>query len=223
MTKQTREEKNRRIYAIGDIHGCANLLEKALAWIATDTKGRPAEIIFIGDYIDRGPESRDVLDILMGGPKSQNDRFICIRGNHEQLCLDAHDSEENMRSWLDTGGYTTLESFNQRIGKKYITWMASLPLIHQDEQRIFVHAGIRPELPLERQRSEDLLWIREPFLLSRKRFSKHIVHGHTPIGPQFLKQRTNLDAGSYQTGKLCVAVFGRSNEASPSAYNLIRS
>lgn len=208
-----------RTYAVGDIHGCAELLLRALEWISNDARDNKARVVFIGDYIDRGPCSREVLDILMKKRVSRKIEFICLMGNHEQLCIDAFNSERNMDDWLHSGGRETLQSFRGQIDQRYLDWMARLPLFFQDDQRIFVHAGLEPGVPLERQTRESLLWIREPFFRTRRSFGKHVVHGHTPIGPQQLKRRTNIDAGAVFTGNLCVAVF--SEIGRPTATNVV--
>jgi serine/threonine protein phosphatase 1 len=197
----------RLLYAVGDIHGCAKLMEKALIWIQRQSGSVPFHVIFIGDYIDRGPESKSVLDILMAGPQRQDDRYACIRGNHEQMCLDSKLSDHHLDEWLANGGDATLDSFGGSIGSAYSDWMGALPFWHEDNLRIFVHAGLEPGIALSNQDPETLLWIREPFLTSRRSFGKHVVHGHTPTGPTLLSNRTNIDAGSFRSGKLCVAAF----------------
>lgn len=209
------------IYAIGDIHGCAQLLEKALAWINNNAGGSPTHIVFTGDYIDRGPDSKAVLDILMSGPRRQGSRYTCLRGNHEQMCLDTETSAADMRNWLLNGGDTALNSFGGSIDDAYMNWMAALPYWHEDCMRIFVHAGLTPGVPLVEQDPQEMMWIRERFLRSRKSFGKHVVHGHTPVGPTLLKRRTNIDAGAYHTGKLCVAGFLDHADPRPSIIELV--
>ena len=211
----------RLLYAIGDIHGCATLLEKALVWIQRQSGSDPFHVIFIGDYIDRGPDSRSVLDILMAGPRRPEDRYTCIRGNHEQMCLDSSLSNLHHREWLGNGGDATLDSFGGSLGSAYSDWMGALPFWHEDNLRIFVHAGLEPGIAPSNQDPETLLWIRERFLNSRRSFGKHVVHGHTPVGPTLLKNRTNIDAGSFRSGKLCVASFLDNSDARPTAIRVL--
>jgi serine/threonine protein phosphatase 1 len=209
------------LYAIGDIHGCAGLLEKALAWIDNNASGNPTHIVFMGDYIDRGPDSKAVLDILMAGPRVKGSRYTCLRGNHEQMCLDSQLSSRDMENWRFNGGDTALRSFGGGIGEAYRNWMSSLPYWHEDSLRIFVHAGLLPGIPLVEQDPYDMMWIRERFFRSRKSFGKHVVHGHTPVGPTLLKRRTNIDTGAYHTGQLCVAGFLDSTDPRPSIIVLV--
>ncbi len=173
----------------------------ATSWIEKESGCHPAHVVFIGDYIDRGRNSKEVLDLLMAAPKRPGDRYTCLRGNHEQLCLDATRSIRHMRNWLFNGGESTLESFDGRIDDRYLNWMAGLPYLYEDPQRIFVHAGLVPGVPVTMQKPENLMWIREPFLNARGPFEKHVVHGHTPEGPTLLQERTNIDAGAFYSGR----------------------
>lgn len=209
------------LYAVGDIHGCVNLLETALSWIEEKSACYPVHVVFVGDYIDRGSNSKEVLDLLMAGPRRRGDKYTCLRGNHEQLCLDAMRSTHHMRDWLFNGGDSTLESFGGRIGDKYLEWMAGLPYLYEDPQRIFVHAGLEPGIPIAMQKPENLMWIREPFLNARGPFEKHVVHGHTPEGPTRLPERTNIDAGAFFSGRLCVAGFLNAEDPRPTDIELI--
>jgi len=211
----------RQLYAIGDIHGCVTLLEKALSWVQRQSGSAPYHVVFIGDYVDRGPDSKSVLDILIAGPRRPEDLYTCIRGNHEQMCLDSTLSAVHLNEWISNGGGATLQSFGGSIASAYTDWMSTLPYWHEDELRIFVHAGLEPGIPLLAQDPVTLLWVREPFLRSRRSFGKHVVHGHTPVGPTLLKNRTNIDAGSFRTGKLCVAAFLDHSDARPTAIRVI--
>lgn len=212
---------DQHLYAIGDIHGRIDLAEKAISWIEDNSGCQPIHVVFLGDYIDRGSSSKQVLDFLMAGPRRSGDRYTCLRGNHEQLCLDSVRSLRHMRLWLLNGGDSTVESFGGPIDDTYLKWMSSLPYIYEDPLRIFVHAGLEPGVPLSAQRPESLMWIRETFLDARTGFEKHVVHGHTPIGPTLHPERTNLDSGAFNTGKLCVAGFLDPSEARPTVVKLI--
>lgn len=196
-------------YAMGDIHGRLDHLTEALAFIEQDAGEQPAHVIFLGDYVDRGPQSKQVLDLLMAGPTKANHVWTPLAGNHDYMILDYVRGEyEWTMSWMDHGGLNTLESFGfteqaARIRKAksisiggyalaikdnlvrfpdaYIEFIMNLPLYAEDEHRIFVHAGFSPRdgEPLE-QDHHTVLWIRREFLDAQHDFGKLIVHGHTP-------------------------------------------
>lgn len=214
-----------RIYAISDIHGCTHLLEPMLRVIDADlarSKPRHAIEVFLGDYIDRGPDARSTLDVLV--KRSQRANTVFLKGNHEALLATALRSPELLDDWLRVGGAQTLTSYG--VSLPYSTpeqeervallrqFARALPPDHVEFLRnlrpsftcgdfFFVHAGIRPGVPLSEQRETDLLWIREEFLQSDERFSKYIVHGHTPVrNAQLLSNRANIDTGAYATGNL---------------------
>ena len=211
------------IYAIGDIHGRYDLLQKALQEIARDSPDAAnpganpgATIVFLGDYIDRGPQSREVVSCLMRGPRRDGDRWICLKGNHEQMAWDAHQPGGNRHFWLDNGGDATLDSFDGTMPAGVLAWFRDLPLSHGTEQHFFVHAGIMPGVPLEAQDDETLMWIRHRFLDDGRDHGKHIVHGHTPSYFAELKpNRTNLDSMAFQTGRLSVGRFDRGVKSGP--------
>ena len=225
------------IYAIGDIHGERRCLELLLDAIAADHRlrfpggeARPV-MVFLGDYVDRGPDSRGVLDVLCrlaaesaagSGPAC---RFLC--GNHETAMLDFLADPTAGAEWLSFGGAETLASYGIRASTgifapaRCLTLRDSLadklPRLHRTfletlepmavlGDYAFVHAGIRPGVALERQRAEDLQRIRDPFLSSRRHHGKMIVHGHTPVDePQILPNRIAIDTGAYATGTLAAA------------------
>ena len=213
---------HQRIYAVGDIHGRHDLLKDILHQIATDNAARPAadsHLIFLGDYIDRGPDSHGVVDTLLYGlPKGFQTHFLM--GNHERLLLDALDEEERMPLWLANGGVAMLSSY-ARASKARESIIGvngagdhMLPIDHRAffeglELRLtcgdylFVHAGVRPGVELDRQSPHDLLWIREPFLSYDGSFGKIVVHGHTPVeAPELKPNRIGIDTGAVFTGRL---------------------
>ena len=187
-----------RLNAIGDVHGMNSMLLKILDKINDREKfcSEPTKVIFVGDYVDRGPESKNVIDTLMNPPSPFV--FVCLMGNHERMMIDAfHGSGLDL--WLSNGGWATLKSYgihrNQNINdildhmndiktgeyKHHFDWMKKLPLYHIDDPYFFVHAGMIPGVPMREQHEAHLLWIRDRFL----RFSDPvegniIVHGHTP-------------------------------------------
>ncbi|MCS3731376.1 metallophosphoesterase family protein [Bradyrhizobium betae] len=174
-------------FAIGDIHGCFDRLQSLLAACDRIGAGRRARFILVGDYIDRGPDSKLVLDFLIRRQINRGDRFVCLRGHHEEMLTRAADkyrSDRDLMAWWGNGGEQTLESYGvddpSDLPPKHLDWMRSLPLQTIDPHRLFVHAGIRPGVALSSQATGDLLWIREPFLSSEEDHGVLVVHGHTP-------------------------------------------
>lgn len=204
-------------FAIGDIHGCLEKLESLLAACDAFGGGRSARFVFIGDYIDRGPGSKDVIDLLIKGGGARNRGFVSLRGNHEEMLLRAADrqrSDRDLMTWWSNGGEATLESYGvddpSDLPSEHLDWMRSLPLQFSDRHRLFVHAGIRPGIALSSQAAEDLLWIREPFLSSAEDHGALVVHGHTPTParkPDLRPNRLNIDTGACFGGPLTAAVF----------------
>ncbi len=178
---------------IGDVHGHIRKLESLLELCEARTLP-DARFIFIGDYVDRGPDSRAVVTLLMDLQRCNPGRVLCLRGNHEAVVLAAAQDrmhtlpgEIDMEAWFGPrgGGLQTLASYGVRqaseLPREHLDWMASLPLFYDDGLRLFVHAGVRPGSPLTEQEEDDLLWIREPFLSHRGDFGRLVVHGHTPV------------------------------------------
>ena len=210
-------------YAVGDIHGRYDLLRLALRAIVDHgaAHGERMRLVFLGDYVDRGPQSCDVISQLM----TLKGTVVCLKGNHEAAMLLglSDDYDEFLRFWLEMGGDATLRSYGgssalHAVPAAHFAWLASLPATYCDEHRIYVHAGLLPGTPAARQGEGSLLWIRERFLLADAGAfpdGKHIVHGHTPhwsgkrdpARPELLPHRTNLDTGAYMTGVLTVGVF----------------
>ena len=155
------------VYAIGDIHGSLRALCRLMAECERDADGRPMRLVFIGDYIDRGPDSRGVVDYLMNLQSRLVANAICLMGNHEALALSAIDDLDT-ENWIFNGGDMTLRSYDVssalELPAAHVAWLRSLRLAFDDGLRFFVHAGINPARPLDRQDRHDLLWIREPFL-----------------------------------------------------------
>ncbi|MCK1344455.1 MULTISPECIES: metallophosphoesterase family protein [unclassified Bradyrhizobium] len=203
-----------KTYAIGDIHGCLDQLERLVELCERDAGEGRSKLVFLGDYIDRGPDSRGVIEFLMDLQRWSHDEIICLRGNHEDLLLAALEGEDAESVWHENGAATTLASYkastSNDIPFKHIEWIRSLSLFHDDGMRFFVHAGVHPDWPLDQQRRRDLLWIREPFLSSNKTFGRLIVHGHTPIpsgNPHQRTNRLNIDTGAVYGRALTSAIF----------------
>ncbi len=209
------------IFAIGDIHGQADMLDDALALIHDDPLAG-ATVVFLGDYIDRGPDSRGVIDILTEGLED-GEHWIMLMGNHERFLLRFLENpkyfDPNTKgklTYLDPkiGGRETLASYGVDVNKrrkvrdihadaveaipqKHLNFLKSLKLKYQTQEQIFVHAGIRPGVPLEQQKEDDLLWIRREFLFDTRDYGRLIVHGHTALDmPIHHGNRVNLDGGA---------------------------
>jgi serine/threonine protein phosphatase 1 len=211
-----------RLYAIGDVHGCLTellALERLILADAADTEGEKW-IVTLGDYVDRGPASAQVVDHLMAPPPAGFKR-ICLTGNHEQMLLDFLQAPRHNQAWLDYGGLETARSYGLsdavlasnplaiaralagRIPSSHIAWLAELPIVLAVPGFTFVHAGLRPRVALERQSDEDLLWIREPFLDDLTPGASIIVHGHTPqVEPISTPCRIGIDTAAFATGRL---------------------
>jgi serine/threonine protein phosphatase 1 len=218
-----------RIYAIGDIHGRADLLAALLRQIDVDCTLYPPSrpiLVFVGDYIDRGPASREVLDLLLGCEPTKEAVFL--KGNHETFVHRFLSEPAILDEWRLCGGLETLLSYGLRpsinpgvaeqrrlakelakaIPKRHLEFLESLNPSFSCGDFLFVHAGIRPGVPIRKQREEDLLWIREEFLSCEQRFEKFVVHGHTPVPtPDFRSNRINIDTGAFATGRLtCIVI-----------------
>jgi len=213
-----------RIYAISDIHGRADLLEQMFTVIDRDlrTLGSTRAIhVFLGDYIDRGPESCRTIDLLI--ERGRKHESVFLKGNHEAFLFDVLKEPSQLQDWKEYGGLQTLTSYGLRPSLNPDS-AEQLALIRQlttaippDQRRFFnslrlrfvcgdfffVHAGVKPGVPLAKQQEHDLLWIREEFLASEEPFGKYIVHGHTPVRePDLRFNRANIDTGAYATGNL---------------------
>ena len=200
-------------YAIGDIHGCLTELQDIISRCQRDASKEPAKFVFLGDYIDRGQESRGVVEFLIDLQAKHGDLIVCLAGNHEELALDAFSSGQH-ENWLRNGGVETLRSYGigsaAYLPPHHVDWFNTLIDQHDDGQRLFVHAGINPLRPLNQQDDHDLRWIREPFLSDVRDYGRLIVHGHTPIRtgvPDQRPNRLNLDTGAVYGGPLSAAVF----------------
>jgi serine/threonine protein phosphatase 1 len=201
-------------YAIGDIHGCLDKLRSLLLRCEKHADGRPAAFVFVGDYIDRGPQSAAVIDCLIDLKAEHGERVVTLMGNHEVMALAAIDGSGPVQLWLAQGGLATLECYRvaepRELPRAHVDWLRALPLSHDDGRRFFVHAGVNPGAPLDAQDDVDLLWIREPFLSHRGDYGRLIVHGHTPLPdgvPDLHGNRLNLDTGAVYGGPLTAAVF----------------
>ncbi|WP_375457497.1 metallophosphoesterase family protein [uncultured Methylobacterium sp.] len=201
-------------YAIGDIHGCAGLLDGLLARIEAHAASRPHRLVFLGDYIDRGPDSAGVLRTVSRLHWADPERVACLMGNHEAMLLDALATPGADALWCGNGGIETLASFGvaeaAALPRDVLDWIEALPTLHADARRWYVHAGFRPGCASPDPEVRNRLWIREPFLTEDCDFGRHVVHGHTPQTngrPEVRRFRTNLDTGAVYGGALTAGVF----------------
>jgi serine/threonine protein phosphatase 1 len=203
-------------YVIADLHGRFDLLQVALTTIAQQASGRAFKIVTLGDYVDRGPQSRQVIERLMAA-QAAGTNLICLKGNHEYMMhraltlswLASATRARCLSWWKHNGGESTLKSYGNEVPSDHLRWMKNLPTIHADEHRIFVHAGVDPTKTLDEQTDEFLLWHRYSEGADIGHGERHVVHGHTPRpqGPETLSRRTNLDTLAWKTGRLVIAVF----------------
>ncbi|WP_110351338.1 metallophosphoesterase family protein [Methylobacterium sp. B4] len=201
-------------YAIGDIHGCADLLDRLLERIEAHVGDRAKKLVFLGDYIDRGPDSARVIETLRRLQWREPEGVVCLMGNHEAMLLKTLQEPGALDHWLMNGGTETLASYDaagpEEIPGDVLDWIEALPTLHEDARRWFVHAGFRPEAEIPDPDHETHLWIREPFLSTDHDFGRHVVHGHTPQtrgGPDCRRFRTNLDTGAVYGNALTAGVF----------------
>jgi serine/threonine protein phosphatase 1 len=223
--------ETKRLYVIGDIHGRLDLLDRAIAAIEQDVaaRGSHALTVTLGDYIDRGPKSRGVLDRLIANPFPTP--YVSLKGNHEVL-LESFLADPTVgQHWRRLGGLETLHSYGVSVsglmvGKNYdeaadhlraampaehLKFLQLMKTSYSHGKYFLCHAGVRPGVPLDRQSDEDLLWIRDKFLSSKMNFGKIVVHGHTPVeAPEVLPNRINIDTGAFATGQLTCVVLNES-------------
>jgi serine/threonine protein phosphatase 1 len=219
-----------RVYAVGDIHGRLDLLVEMQSLILAHAQLLPPQsvtVVWLGDYVDRGPSSREVIDQLIAfsaGPL----RSIFLMGNHEEALLRFLIDPRNGHQWRRFGGLATLISYGVDVskfrlgrgaGKTRSDFLTALPRSHQDlllaltfsfalGDFFFCHAGVRPGVDLDKQHPQDLIWIRDEFLYCQQDFGMMIVHGHTPVlQPELHRNRVNVDTGAFATGRLTCAVI----------------
>jgi len=204
-------------FVIPDIHGRLDLLIDAVMARINDyqaeNRGHDCKLIFLGDYIDRGPKSQEVLGFLMVRETSWSS-WVCLKGNHEDMMLKASLPGNDQKLWLYNGGRETLASYGvgraSDVPDEDLKWIADRPLFHEDEHRVYVHAGVpHPDMPLLEQGEQALLWYRYPRNADKGWNGKHVVHGHSAHkdGPELFSNRTNLDCGAYFSNRLVVGVF----------------
>ena len=220
-----------RIYAIGDVHGRVDLLREMFSAIDDSLATYPIENVvhvLVGDYIDRGPNSRQVIDALI--ERASQHTMVYLKGNHENYAVQFLADPSILSEWKQVGGMNTLLSyglqpstqddpgarqemaaaFRSALPNSHLRFLQDLRLTFSCGDFFFAHAGVRPGIPLVEQREQDLLWIRDDFLLHEEDFGKIIVHGHTPAKtPDIRSNRINIDTGAFATGRLtCLILQG---------------
>lgn len=227
-----------RVYAVGDIHGRFDLLRalhESVARDAAEYHDVRRVLVYVGDYVDRGPESRETIDHLLDHPLPGFET-VHLMGNHERAMLDFLDDTAVGPMWMRNGGGETMFSYGVDIAwdpkepeaslarmqaelhrflpARHRAFLESLKLSHVEGDYLFVHAGVRPDRPLDHQEPEDLLWIREEFLSSRAEFGKVVVHGHTISEEPVLRpNRIGIDTGAFATGRLTCLVLADSRQS----------
>ncbi len=217
----------RRVYAIGDIHGCAEQLAALHTKIADDLAERPIGaplLVHIGDYVDRGPDTAGVLACLAAGDPIPGVATVNLLGNHENTMLEALSGERAAATdWLFAGGRPSLQSYGVDPDSPRESWPASIPpshiaflrglrLMYREGGYAFVHGGVRPGVPLDQQARDDMLRMRQPFLYSEIDFGAIVVHGHTPVKHAVVRHnRIAIDTGAVFGGPLtCLVLEGES-------------
>jgi serine/threonine protein phosphatase 1 len=213
-------------YVIADIHGRDDLLSDALADIGARSGGEAGVIVTIGDYVDKGPGSKGVIDRLLTGVAG-GWRLVALKGNHDAMMAEALRDPAKMPSWLEKGGGAALASYGgdpAAVPRSHIAWLDQLRLMHVDAHRVYVHAGVDPEIPLDQQSEATLLWKRYPKGFSGGFGSFHVVHGHDnfPNGPLLYDGRTNLDTLAWRTGRLTIGVFDDDRPGGPVDFIVVK-
>ena len=215
--------RGRRAYAIGDVHGCRDKLAALHGLIAADLAARPSKsavLVHLGDYIDHGPDSAGVLALLADRPSLPGLTVVNLLGDHERMLLDALAGERAAATdWLWSGGKQALQSWGldaqlpreaweAALPASHLAWLRGLALSHREGDYLFVHAGIRPGVPLPEQSRDDLVSMRQPFLSTEAPLGVVVVHGHSAVpSVQITDNRIGLDTGAGIAGKLTCAVL----------------
>lgn len=225
-----RAPEGTRVYAVGDIHGRADLLRRLHALIRDDAAGAEGArlvVVYVGDYVDRGPDSFGVVEMLLDAPLDGFERHH-LKGNHEDFLVHFLETGEGGEVWMMNGARQTLESygvefsdiaygaggmaaardkFRDFMPERHLAFFRGLELSHREGDYLFVHAGIRPGVPLDAQKPFDLMWIRDAFLDSQDDHGCVVVHGHTiEHAPQVMANRIGIDTGAFHSGRLTALV-----------------
>jgi serine/threonine protein phosphatase 1 len=223
-------------FAIADTHGRFDLLCKAVSLCEDYSRGG-GTLIVLGDFVDRGPQSRSIIDLLMAGPTLPNWRWIVLQGNHEAMMLECLTNPGILKWWIGNGGNATLKSYGYQHGDdllplkiptNHLMWLAELPVFHEDDHRIYVHAGVPFDQDVRETKTDTLQWMlyagydpmgESATIMPDERHvsGKHIVHGHeqSATHPLIKPHRTNLDSFAWYTGQLAIGVFDEEQPGGP--------
>ncbi len=190
------------LWTIGDIHGCLNALKKLIEKISPTPNDK---LVFLGDYIDRGPDSKGVIDFLIELSKRTN--CVFLRGNHEQMLLDVVDNGDDTYLWVINGATATWRSYgnfqNLLYNDEHLEFFRNTQYYFIEDKYLFVHGGVRPNIPIEKQDKRDLIWIREEFISKKHNTGYIVVFGHTPFEDVFIgEDKIGIDTGCVYGGKL---------------------
>jgi serine/threonine protein phosphatase 1 len=213
-------------FAVADLHGRYDLFLEALEKI--EDYADEGTVVFLGDYIDRGPQSAHILKALRGGTDAEDWDWVVLRGNHEEMMYVCIQGIEKLGWWYGNGGIATMESYANLSADPYedLPWIHDLPLYYEDKHRIFVHAGIDPQVPMDKQKSDNLMWkiYNGNTWVGHEPTGKHVCHGHDQHAKGPLSEvgkwggRTALDTFAWKTGRLVVAVFDDETPGGPVDY-----
>lgn len=212
-----------KTFAIGDLHGRYDLFQKVEQFLKLFYP-EGGKLVILGDMIDRGPQSRQLIERLIRGPENDKWEWVTLMGNHEAMMLSGlGDMLDGGRQgvykwWLSHGGETTIASYGGRakIPDEHIQWLLALPQYHTDDHRLYVHAGVNPDKPLNEQVEDTLLWIFHKDDMTKGCEHYHVVHGHKDkLHPLCLEGRTGLDVGAYKRGWIALAEFNDDEEGGP--------
>jgi calcineurin-like phosphoesterase family protein len=206
-------------YVIPDVHGRYDLLCEGLSDISAHSQGRAGVIVMLGDYVDKGPDSKQVIDRLLSGV-ADGWNLVALKGNHDAMMAESLRDPSKMAAWMEKGGDAALASYGgdpAAVPQSHIAWLDRLRLMHVDTHRLYVHAGVDPDISLARQNEATLLWKRYPKGFSGGFGELHVVHGHDnfPEGPLLYQGRTNLDTLAWRTGRLTIGVFDDDRPGGP--------
>jgi serine/threonine protein phosphatase 1 len=206
-------------YVIPDIHGRYDLLCEALDRITSRSQGRGGIVVALGDYVDKGPQSKQVIERLSSG-LAHGLRLVALKGNHDAMMVQAFKEPSAMAEWMAKGGNAALASYDgdaAAVPQTHLAWLNGLPLLHIDAHRVYVHAGVDPDRPLDGQSETTLLCKRYPKGYPGGMGEFHVVHGHDncPEGPLLYEGRTNLDTLAWRTGRMTVGIFDDDRAGGP--------
>lgn len=206
-------------YAVPDLHGRFDLACEGFSGILAHAAGRAGTVVMLGDYVNKGPDSRRVIERVRSGFEA-GWLFLPLKGNHDALMVEALRDPNKMPAWIEKGGDAALASYGgdpAAVPQAHVDWLDQLPLLHLDQHRLYVHAGVDAGIPLEQQSEHTLLNKRYPPGDPSGFDGLHVVHGHDndPDGPLLYSGRSNLDTQAWRTGRLVIGIFDDAKAGGP--------